>query len=717
MTNKTFSSKFDTKLTRRLRVYSVDPSLASRIETREINEIVIDVPWESIRGDETLSTALSEEEIIEKKSSLTPGPVGEYVEVVDYDPASGVFYVPVDLDDPRLLASDGLAPSEPDPQFHQQMVYAVAMATVHRFIQAFGRPIFWSDHIVRDPKYVAQFVRRLRIYPHALRARNAYYSPAKKALMFGYFPVTVKDVENTPGTTVFTCLSHDVIAHEVTHALLDGIHPRFNEPSNPDVHAFHEAFADLVALFQRFSYPGVLESEIAKTRGDFSSETMLAQLAGQFGRATGHGSSLRDALGGKNEETGQWEIRQPDPCALDRETEPHKRGSYLVAAVFNAFNLVYTERVEDLYRISTQGTGVLPEGEIHPDLVNRLASEARDTAAHILRMCIRAIDYCPPVDITFGDYLRAVITADLDIDPEDEYGYRVAFVESFRKWGIYPQGTRSMSIASLRWPEYAEVYATEQAHARNVPVHAGTIREEGATGRVKAQQSLEGFLDIQPKKTGDDKRVMDILTKSKRKAFEALDLRQDRFDLWKQMNANGYFIWRWLMQDYEREVVRTLGLEADKSRASPTVYRNRQGDPTIEVHSVRPIVLKTDDFGEQNFLIVEALQRRKGYLDPKEQERKDKSRTRLHRDETGDFTYRAGCTFMINPETKEIRWVIRTAGTISDNDELDRMRRYLKGDHLPNRNEFAINDPRSLGLASGAGRDEPFALLHEHPEP
>ncbi len=27
-------------------------------------------------------------------------------------------------------------------------------------------------------------------------------------------------------------------------------------------------------------------------------------------------------------------------------------------------------------------------------------------------MCIRAIDYCAPVGITFGDYLRAVITAD-----------------------------------------------------------------------------------------------------------------------------------------------------------------------------------------------------------------------------------------------------------------------------------------------------------------
>jgi Tol biopolymer transport system component len=28
---------------------------------------------------------------------------------------------------------------------------------------------------------------------------------------------------------------------------LDGVHPRFNEPVNGDVFAFHEAFADIVA--------------------------------------------------------------------------------------------------------------------------------------------------------------------------------------------------------------------------------------------------------------------------------------------------------------------------------------------------------------------------------------------------------------------------------------------------------------------------------------
>ena len=74
MAANTVESTFDTGLKRRLRVFSVDPSLASRIETRSINEIVIEVPWEA---DE------------EQKSTLKPGPVGEYIEVVDFDPPSG----------------------------------------------------------------------------------------------------------------------------------------------------------------------------------------------------------------------------------------------------------------------------------------------------------------------------------------------------------------------------------------------------------------------------------------------------------------------------------------------------------------------------------------------------------------------------------------------------------------------------------------------------
>ena len=73
------------------------------------------------------------------------------------------------------------------------------------------------------------------------------------------------------------------------------------------------------------------------------------------------------------------------------------------------------------------------------------------TAGHVLTMCVRALDYCPPLDLTFGDYLRALITADLDLVPYDPLCYRVAFVEAFRRHGIYPMDLSTLSVGTLRW--------------------------------------------------------------------------------------------------------------------------------------------------------------------------------------------------------------------------------------------------------------------------
>ncbi|MFN7931143.1 MAG: hypothetical protein U0Y68_25090 [Blastocatellia bacterium] len=228
------------------------------------------------------------------------------------------------------------------------------------------------------------------------------------------------------------------------------MHRHFNEPTNPDVLAFHEAFADIVALLQHFTIPAVLENEISHTRGNLEEESILGALAVQFGRAMGGRGALRDAIG-KVDENGKWQRQKPDPADYQKTLTPHERGALLVAAVFDAFLAIYKSRSADLLRIYTGGTGVLPDGAIHPDLVRRLAAEAAKAASHVLNMCIRALDYTPPVDITFGEYLRGLITADFDLVEDDRYNYRVAFVEAFRRRGIYPPKVETLSVDTLRW--------------------------------------------------------------------------------------------------------------------------------------------------------------------------------------------------------------------------------------------------------------------------
>jgi hypothetical protein len=421
---------------RRLRVYGIDPSFSVKLDSAAVNEVTLHIRWEPLK----------------------PGPIGEYLAVEDVDAASKR-YDPVNLNDPRLLARDGWTPSEGNPQFHQQMVYAVAMKTIEHFERALGRPVLWRHRYnPKKPADDSQFVRQLAINPHAVRQANAFYSPQDIALKFGYFEADASDPgEHIPGSRVYSCLSHDIIAHETTHAILDGMYRRFNEPTNPDVLALHEAFADIVALMQHFTMPEILQSEISRVRGDIEAETMLGSLAVQFGRASGRQGALRDAIG--RYENGRWTRLPPDPRELPTRLTPHGRGAVLVAAVFDAFIAIYKTRTADLLRIYTRGSGVLPAGAIHPDLVRRLADEAAKSASHVMGMCIRALDYLPPVDVTFFEYLRGLITADYDIMRDDRLDYRVAFVEAFRRRGIYPinldtatsSTNRSLAVDTLRW--------------------------------------------------------------------------------------------------------------------------------------------------------------------------------------------------------------------------------------------------------------------------
>jgi hypothetical protein len=644
---------------RKLRAFAFDPSLNTSLETALFNQVTLQVPWEP----------------------LQEGPVGEYLEVVDIDPASGCCYPPINLDEPFLLAQDGLPPSEGSPQFHQQMVYAVASSTIQHFEKALGRKVLWTppDHATAGADR-CRFLPRLRVYPHALREANAYYSPAKKAILFGYFPASSSDPGSSlPGGMVFTCLSHDIIAHELTHALLESLHPLFIEPSNVDVLALHEAFADIVALFQHFTHQNVLTRQIARTRGDLESENLLGELAQEFGQAIGSRGALRSALGERK--NGRWQRKVPDPNLLSKTTAPHARGAILLAAVFDAFLTIYKARTADLMRIATGGTGVLPSGDIHPDLVDRLAGEAAKTAAHILKMCIRAMDYVPPVDITFGDYLRALITADHDMVPNDPNRYRLAFVEAFRRHGIYPLDVRSLSEESLLWnkphPDKERIIQESLPPLaqlrRMVPDWWEDASQENVPGKKEDNISMRKFL------------------------FEQNEENKDRLH-------------QWLTNPPKIEVVKALGLNLDPE-APGSIYRD--GDvPSLEVHSMRPAYRVGPDGRTMRDLVIEITQTRRGYDDPRVQEAVDKGELAPPPDP--DFIFRGGVTLLFDLEKGQLRYAIYKR--ISSERRLEAQRRFLARALNPSLRVTYFGDGRRSqfsGLVKGLPL-EPFALLHRH---
>jgi hypothetical protein len=613
---------------RRLRIYAYDPGQETDPTLFDVSVATVAVPWER---------------------ELKPGPIGEYLEVVDVDPASGACYAPVDLNHPRILHESGLAPSESDPQFHQQMAYAVAMRTIDRFERALGRKALWARR-GRGAKGEKPpndgYVGALRIYPHALRDANAYYDPEKIALLFGYFPAADSSGSVVRGSVVFGVVAHDIVAHETTHALLDGLHPRYSERTNVDMAAFHEAFADIVALFQHFSMPESLTRQIRQAKGstDKIGES-LGQLARQFGQAMGMHGALREFVGKPGSSV---------PRLDDTVTEPHTRGAILVSAVFAAFLTIYQSRCADLIRLATNGSGILPGGEISVDLANRLASEASKTAEHVLNMCIRALDYCPPVNLEFGDFLRAIITADRDLVRDDSRGYRVAFIDAFRARGIVPYDIRRLAEDSLLWEP---------------PPMDRELADEFSLALFPTEEDKGPLLDLR------------------------LGVAVDRMKAFELSRKNAGILQKWLTEPNSttRRLLRQiLGFE-DPAKS----WTGRLGDDSysgeirpIEVHSVRVCRRSAPDGSAKSTLVIEL--------------------TQTFRSDADQARYRGGCTLLFDLTAGRLDYIVRKRllSPWSFNNQGKVQLAAMKAAADEGQVFYPPDDP--------LGRSKTFAMMHRH---
>lgn len=618
---------------RKLRVYAFDPQASTRIDTAGINVATIELPWE-IEGQE---------------DELRPGPVNDYLEVIDVDPVSGQFYDPVDFNHPYLLAQNGLAPSEGDPRFHQQMVFAVAMKTIRAFERALGRRILWAPRWMGD-HYEA--VKRLRVYPHALREPNAYYSKAKVALLFGYFRSGAREAG---ASWTFTALSHDVVVHETTHAILDGLHRRYAEPTSVDSLAFHEAFADIVALLSHFTLREAVEAEIAANGGQFGARKLMTGLAKQFGHATGRGGALREAIDLKID-------GEPDPNQLQGLTEPHDRGAVLVAAVFEAFLTIYQRRSADLMRLAVAEPG---EGRmLHPDLVGRLAKEAIKSADHVLRMCLRALDYLPPVDVRFSEFLRGIVTADTDLVPDDRFGYRIAMIEAFRRRGIVPEDCLSLAPDSLLWE-------TDESNP--------ALRIDDLPKRLRLDRAMTRDLAAEQAET--NRKILHVwLMKEETKKKDTA---------WQKVCG---VIFRAGLYGPEPKTVMHWPTDDDEGP---------RDTPKTEIHSVRVTRRTGPDGQDVRQLVIEVTQRRRGFLDQSDQERQDSGE--LADAKRADFLFRGGTTLIFDLFSRRLRYTIRKR--ITDEARLKGQREFLNG---------RVDSSLALTYSGKPDDDrEPFAMVHQ----
>jgi hypothetical protein len=391
----------------------------SNVASLRMRQIEVVAQDPSVRKNNRILTAM----VSIPYDDLDPGPRGYAVHVIDYDATTQTMYRPVRVPPDEVLHAPASSQILGDPVFHAINAYALVMLTLHRFEFALGRRIGWGTE-----------APQLKVVPHAFEVGNAFYSEDAEALLFGY-------IRSGPQPT-FLALSHDIVVHETTHALIDGLRDRFTAPSSPDQAALHEGLADVVALLSVFSLKEVIGYFIDEIARD-GAATGAPQLRGFIRKVDltrdrledsvllGLAEEMRDDVSAARVNALRRSVKiDPATNILDRLEfqESHRRGEVFVAAVLSAFLDMWERRLQSL---GSPGSRYVS--------ADRVAEEGVMIADLLLTTVIRAIDYTPPIHIEFGDFLSAMLTGDHEVRSDDtRYDLRGALTRSFAGYGISP---------------------------------------------------------------------------------------------------------------------------------------------------------------------------------------------------------------------------------------------------------------------------------------
>ena len=398
-------------------VYIQDPLLASQARLESDPHIADRVEWDPIS---TIS--------VQREPDIFPGPTTARIAVVDYDadknrlepaaewdPDENCFYTMIDGE--KIFLSKE---TNDLPQFHQVNVWAIVQSIINMYENRciMGRPIPWAFN-----------GNRIILVPHAGELRNAFYDRSSKSIQFYYF--------HSQDKCVYTCLSHDIIAHETGHAILDGLRPLYLVDSSIETTAFHEFVADTTAIMAALLNNELRFQTIQETGGDLSRDQIISGLATEFGYYSYGRPYLRSA----NKKINFVDVQESH--------NPYTWSQVLTGAMFDIIKEILAIRMTK-------------------SLVNGRQPSLRQAFAYATnrfrRVAFQPLDYLPPVDVNFSDYARAVLRADELLEPIDEKGYRAAIKDVFLRRGI--------DISPVEEPETIHFYAYDIEQISRSPTDA-----------------------------------------------------------------------------------------------------------------------------------------------------------------------------------------------------------------------------------------------------
>ena len=321
------------------------------------------------------------------------GPANDKVVVLDFDLQTGQALPPMKFVPQGIgksvscyeIGYSDLGPDSKPEEFETHAFMQIStFATVVKILDFFesadilGRPLRWGFD-----------ADKLVIIPQAGKAKNAFYDRHNHNLQFYYH-------EAKHGHKIYTALSHDIVVHEATHAILDGIAPDLYNAILPESLALHEAIADISAITQTLLNNMVLFSYDALTGGsDKDQFKALTNIAEEFGAdiRTSEGRNYLRRM--KNDFVLK---RQPgvdrDDSVVVKTDDPHQVSQVLSGILYSIMEqrMLITDRyTADIF--STMDKLFVP------------------AARRVARIIFRALEYLPPGEASFIDYGRAFVIA------------------------------------------------------------------------------------------------------------------------------------------------------------------------------------------------------------------------------------------------------------------------------------------------------------------
>jgi hypothetical protein len=261
----------------------------------------------------------------------------------------------------------------------------------------------------------------LNVIPAAGVELNAYYD--RRSLRFFYY--------SHRGNNTYFADSVDIVTHELGHAILDSMRPDFWSVQSLEIWSFHEAFSDIVAMFNLLNYDAALARVLEETNGNLQKSNVASRLAEEVGsliRAlTNDPSHLSNALRDPAVEAFHY----IDPSSLPADASNNQ-----LAAECHSFGRVFSAA---WYSALAKTFDLLLSKGKNPTVA---LQSSRDICFSVL---IQAIPASPRTNKYYEAVAKCMVTVARDFGPE----YSKIFSDVFAEWGIIvPSSVKALSSKS-----------------------------------------------------------------------------------------------------------------------------------------------------------------------------------------------------------------------------------------------------------------------------